>query len=100
MESLPPALERKRRSLELALGRPVQVRGVRTPDPGFRGRLSTESARVLVEYQVSQAGYFWHIPIIEQLFARAAGGESAVEIREDRGGRPDSRHRGPRPPER
>jgi len=80
VEPLPPLLEEKRRSLGRALGRPVQVRGIRTPDRGFRGRLRVEPGRVLIEYQVAEQGYFWHIPIIEELLDRAAAGEAAVEL--------------------
>jgi len=89
MEPLPPALERKRRSLARALGRPVHIRGVRTPDSGFRGRLSVEPGRVVIEYQVAQAGYFWHIPIIEELLDRAAAGQPTAELRAP-AGPPDS----------
>jgi uncharacterized protein (DUF2126 family) len=87
VEPLPPQLEDKRRALARALGRPVVIRGIRTPDPDFRGRLRVEPHRVLIEYQVAQAGYFWHLPIIEELLARAADGESQAELREA-GGEP------------
>ncbi len=82
MEPLPPRLETKRRALARKLGRPVYVRGLRTPDPAFRGRLRVEAARVTIEYQVAEAGYFWHIPIIEGLLDRAAAGEQDVELRD------------------
>jgi hypothetical protein len=64
------------------LKRPVLVRGIRVPDPGFRGRLQVEPSRVLIEYQVAQSGYFWHIPIIEELLDRAAAGRLTAELRE------------------
>lgn len=82
MEPLPPNLERKRRSLALSLGRPVFIRGLRTPDSTLRGRLRVEPARVLIEYHIPQTGYFWHIPIIEELLDRAAAGELSTELRE------------------
>lgn len=82
MEPLPPPLEAKRRALSQLLGRPVVVRGIRSPEAGFRGRLTVEAGRVLIEHQVSQAGYFWHIPIIEELLDRAAAGELTAELRE------------------
>ncbi len=85
VEPLPPDLEDKRRALARALGRPVVIRGIRTPDPEFRGRLRVEPGRVVIEYQVAQHGYFWHVPIIEELLARAAAGESGVELREGAG---------------
>jgi len=82
MEPLPAGLEEKRRALERALGRPVRVRGVRTPDRGLRGRLRVERARVVIEYQVAEVGYFWHLPVIEELLDRAAAGEAWAELRE------------------
>ncbi len=92
MEPLPPRLKHQRQALARALRRPVHVRGVRTPDQGLRGRLAVEPDRVIIEYQVSQAGYFWHIAIIEELLARAAAGEGRVELRDpsldDRRARP------------
>lgn len=89
-EPLPPHLEQRRTALSRALGRPVRVRGIRTPDPDLRGRLRIEPDRVIIEYQTAEAGYFWHIPIIEELLARAAAGQPFVELRD-----PDFR-----PPER
>jgi len=82
MEALPGKIEASRRSLERALGRPVHIRGVRTPDPQFRGRLRVERHRVLIEYQPAEHGFFWHIPIIEELLSRAAAGEASAELRD------------------
>ena len=82
MESLPRPLEQKRRAISRMLRRPVVVRGVRTPDAGLRGRLTVQPDRVIIEYQLAQAGYFWHIPIIEELLDRAASGEAKAEVRE------------------
>lgn len=65
-----------------ALGRSVVVRGIQTPDVAFRGRLRVEPGRVVIEYQVSEHGYFWHIPIIERLLSLALAGETSVELRE------------------
>jgi len=81
MEPLPPALEEKRRALARALCRPIHVRGIHTPDPGFRGQLRVEPHRVLIEYQVAQHGYFWHLPIIEELLDRAAAGQARADLR-------------------
>jgi hypothetical protein len=86
VEPLPPPLEEKRRALSRSLGRPVVVRGIQTPDRALRGRLTVTPDRVLIEYQVPEAGYFWHIPIIEELFDRAGSGppagRCAAEVRE------------------
>lgn len=81
MEPLPAPLERKRQALARALGKPVSVRGVTTPDRGFRGRLRVQQDRVVIEYQIAEQGYFWHIPIIEELLDLAAGGRTAAELR-------------------
>jgi hypothetical protein len=83
MEPLPPELEQKRRALALKLGRPVFVRGLRTPDPAFRGRLRVEPGRVVIEYHTPQTGYFWHIPLIEKLLEQALQGAERVELREE-----------------
>jgi hypothetical protein len=80
MEPLPASLEEKRRALARSLGRPVQVRGIRTPEIGFRGRLRVEPHRAVIEYQMAQAGYFWHVPVIEELLDRAAAGEREAEL--------------------
>ena len=80
MEDLPPLLEDKRRLLARTLGRPVFIRAIRTPDPRFQGRLRVHPGRVVIEYQIAEHGYFWHIPIIETLLDRAAAGQIAAEI--------------------
>jgi hypothetical protein len=82
MERLPPLLEEKCQALARRLGRPVVVRGIQTPDPWFRGRLRVQLHRVLIEYQIAEHGYFWSVPIIETLLARAAAGESEADLRE------------------
>lgn len=81
MEPLPPLLEENRQALARALGRPVRVKGITTPDRELRGRLRVEPERVVIEYQIAEQGFFWHVPIIEELLARAAAGETAVELR-------------------
>jgi len=80
-DDLPPALEPKRRRAEQALGLPVRVRGVRTRDRSFRGRAVRRPGCVVVEYQVAAAGYFWHVPIIEEILDRLACGETRVYLR-------------------
>jgi len=81
VDRLPPPLEQQRHAPSRALARPVLVRSIRTPDPGLRGRLRVERSRVVIEYQVSQEGYFWYVPIVEELLRRAAAGEREVELR-------------------
>jgi len=34
----------------------------------------------VVEYQVAAAGYFWHVPIIEEILDRLAAGESNIHL--------------------
>ena len=77
-----PGLQQAIRLAESRAGVPIVIRGVRTPDPAFRGRVTKKAGYLLLEYQVSQAGFFWHIPIIEELLRRIQAGETAAEIRE------------------
>jgi hypothetical protein len=79
-DDLPPALESKRKRAERALGMPVRVRGVRTRHQFFRGRTVRRQGCVIVEYQVAAAGYFWHVPIIEEILDRLAAGETDVYL--------------------
>jgi len=79
-DDLPPALEHKRRRAERALGVPVRIRGVRTRHPSFRGRAVRRPGCVIVEYQVAAAGYFWHVPIIEEILDRLAAGETDIHL--------------------
>ena len=80
MDDLPPALESKRKRAESALGMPVRIRGVRTRHKSFRGRAVRRQGCMIVEYQVAAAGYFWHVPIIEEILDRLAAGETRVHL--------------------
>ena len=65
-------LERKRRAVAEELGLPVIVRGVRSPDASWKGRLRRSRGRVIIEYQISQAGFFWQARIVERLLEEAS----------------------------
>ena len=80
---LPAPLEALRKKLSGRIGRPVIVRGVETDNPRFRGRLSANSRRLLVEIQTSQHGYFWDYDTIEELFALATRGVREISVMED-----------------
>ena len=73
-------LERRRRAAEERLGMPVIVRGVRTPDASWKGRLYRRRGRVIIEYQISQSGFFWHAPIVERLLDAAGEGQTEAVI--------------------
>ena len=77
---LPPLLEQKRKAVQEKLGLPVVVRGLRTPDASWKGRLYRRRGRIIIEYQVSQVGFFWHAPIVDQLLKAAAEGELEMVI--------------------
>lgn len=79
-DDLPPALEPQRRRAEHALGMRVRVRGVRTRHKSFRGRTVRRQGCVVIEYQVAETGYFWHIPIIEEILDRLAAGETDIHL--------------------
>jgi hypothetical protein len=78
-------LDARRIEVERAIGMPIAVRGVRTSDPDFRGRVTQRPGYLLLEYQVAMAGYFWHVPIIEELLARIERGEREIVLRETPG---------------
>jgi hypothetical protein len=80
--SQPAGLQQSIRQAERAAGMPIVIKEVRVPDTAFRGRVTKKAGFLLLEYQVAQPGYFWHIPIIEELLRRIQAGESDAEIRE------------------
>lgn len=75
-------LERRRREVERRIGMRVVLRGIRTPDPRFRGRVSERPGYLLVEYQVAQPGYFWEAPVVEKLLDLVEAGERELELEE------------------
>lgn len=81
--ALPAPLEALRKRLSEKIGLSVIVRAVKTDDPRFRGRLSQNPRRLLVEIQTSQHGYFWDYDIIEELFALAAQGIREINVMEE-----------------
>jgi hypothetical protein len=76
------AVGARRTEVERAIGMPIVIRGIRTPDRSLRGRVTRRPGYLLLEYQVAMAGYFWHVPIIEELLARIERGEREIELRE------------------
>jgi hypothetical protein len=80
---LPRRLEEKRRQVEEALGLRVVIREVRTEDAQFRGRLRVSGERLVVEYQVAQAGYFWDVELIERLLLLALAGKTDVILQDE-----------------
>lgn len=77
-----PGLQGALRLAEARAGMPIVIRGIRVPDPGFRGRVTKKACFLLLEYQVSQPGYFWHIPVIEELLRRIQAGQTETQIQE------------------
>ena len=84
MEKEESALDARRVEVERAIGMPIVVRGIRTPDASLRGRVTPRAGYLLLEYQVAAAGYFWHVPIIEELLDRIERGEREIVLREQR----------------
>lgn len=80
---MPPGLRILIRRAEGLAGQPIVLRQVRTLDPAFRGRVTRKRAYLLLEYQTAQSGYFWDIPIIEELLRRIEAGETDALLRED-----------------
>ena len=53
--------------LEELCGKRIVLRGVRTSNKHFRGRLVERNGYIVLEYRDDQPGYFWHYKIIEEL---------------------------------
>jgi len=60
-------LESQVREVEQATDERIVLRGIKTPDPTVRGRISSRSGYLLLEYRDETAGYFWHHDIIREL---------------------------------
>ena len=89
MRRLGGRLEAVRCSVARQIGQPIVVRGVRTPDPEFRGRISQQRGYLLIEVQEAMPGYFWEAQIAEALLWRVAAGErdavfTEADLRADR----------------
>ena len=74
--------EGKRKAVEAQIGMRIVIRGIRAPDPSLRGRVSQRRGYLLLEYQVAQPGYFWELPVVEELLGRIAAGEREITLRE------------------
>jgi hypothetical protein len=82
MATEPAEITERISRLEQALGRRVVLRGVRVPDPLFRGRVSERKGVVVLEYRDAEVGYFWHYDIIEELLLLAGQGKLNVVLYE------------------
>jgi hypothetical protein len=67
-------------SLERRLGKRLLLRGVRTPDAAFRGRVAERAHCLVIEYRDDLPGFFWHYEIIEELLDRVERGERSFTV--------------------
>ena len=68
-------LESQVREVEQATGERIVLRGVKTPDPSVRGRISSRPSYLLLEYRDETAGYFWDCDIIRELLELVRQGQ-------------------------
>jgi len=68
-------LESQVREVEQATGERIVLRGIKTPDPSVRGRISSRAGYLLLEYRDETAGYFWHHDIIRELLELVRQGQ-------------------------
>ena len=73
-------IDRLVQQAEKKIGKPLILRGLQSPDPEFRGRISDRPGYMLVEYQDDIAGYFWHYDTIRRLLALVAEGRRNVTL--------------------
>jgi len=76
-------LEERVRETELRLGKRIILRGVREPDPRWRGRLTTRPGALVLEYRDATVGFFWHHDIIRELLDLAEQGATDAVLRDD-----------------
>jgi len=74
-------LEGKIKAIERQIRIRIVIRGIRAPDATLRGRVSRRRGYLLLEYQVAQPGYFWEVPVVEELLDRIAAGEREITLR-------------------
>ncbi len=60
-------LESQVREVEQQIGKPIVLRGIKTPDRALRGRISSGPGYLLLEYRDETAGYFWDCDIMKEL---------------------------------
>ncbi|MFQ6132585.1 MAG: hypothetical protein ACE5R4_11155 [Armatimonadota bacterium] len=77
-----PRLGERVRAVERATGKRIVLRNVRTCDPSFRGRIAHRPGYVVLEYRDDQPGYFWHVPIVEELLRLVELGAGSVTLYE------------------
>ena len=65
------------------LGKPIVLRGVRDPDPLWRGRLTERPSHFLLEYRDATVGVFWHHDIIRELLDLLEQGQTDVTLRDE-----------------
>jgi len=68
-------LESQVREVEQTTGERIVLRGIKTPDPSVRGRISSRPGYLLLEYRDETAGYFWDCDIIRELLELVRQGQ-------------------------
>ena len=76
-------LDERLRAAERRLGKRIVLRGVREPDPQWRGRLTERRSHFLLEYRDATVGFFWHHDIIRELLDLLEQGETAAVLRDE-----------------
>ena len=77
---MPRPLEELVRQVEAAIGQPLVLRAVRTPERELRGRLVARADYLLLEYRDDTAGYFWHHDVIRELLTLVREGYRNIEL--------------------
>lgn len=76
-------IEERVADLERRLGQRIVLRGVRDPDPCWRGRLSSRPGMILLEYRDATVGFFWHHDIIRELLDLLEQGVTDAGLRDE-----------------
>ena len=76
-------VDERLKRLARRLGKRIVLRGVRDPDPLWRGRITERPSHFLLEYRDDVVGFFWHHDIIRELLDLLEQGQTDVTLRDE-----------------
>lgn len=69
--------------LSRRMGRPLLLRAVHDPRPGWRGQLTSRGLWTTIEYQDPPPGYFWDEDLLHELLDHLEAGQTSLTLWEE-----------------
>lgn len=66
--------------LSRRMGRPLILKAVHDPRPGWRGQLMARALWTTIEYQDPDPGYFWDEDLVHELLDHLEAGETCLTL--------------------